>query len=69
MKGAPRQIQLQQANQILSSIRTANPTSYDKIRRALEAWDRDEQDKLCYQNIQDALKLESQLVRSMNVYF
>lgn len=36
--------------------------------RSLEAWDRDEQDKLCYQRIQEVLKTEPHLVRALNVY-
>jgi hypothetical protein len=38
------------------------------VCHSLEAWDRDEQDKQCYQRIQEALKMDASLVHKLNAY-
>lgn len=68
MRGGVKQIQLPHANGWLTMVKSQSPALYDRVAKLLEAWERDEQDKSCYQKFMEVLKNEPALLEALNIY-
>lgn len=68
MKTGPKQMTLGQANTWLTQLRNHNQQLYERFCRGLETWEKDQQDRLCFEKLEDLIRNEGNLVKAINAY-
>jgi hypothetical protein len=56
MKSGVKQMQLSHSNAWLTMVKSHNSSLYERVAKLLETWEREEQDKACYQKLGELLR-------------
>lgn len=68
MKPSVKVMQTSHSNAWLTLAKNQSPQVYERLAKVLEAWEKDEQDKVCYQKVTELLRHEPALADALNVY-